>query len=243
MLSTEQERQAAAATVDRLTSMGLSYDAAAAVARKVLGDVLVDLGFCDRETVEAAARACGDTGLLLGQVLKEHYDLPDNQLAIAIGERFGMPYLALEEVDPDAAALDLVPAAVLRRLDAVTVGFTELGELLVVLCDPRNQPALDELAALTGCRLSVAVVTRADLDELLRHVEENEIRHRELGALVREHGAPRSVVPTGEGPIAELVRSVIAEAMEHGDVSDDGLTVNYRVDVRISIVPEARGSN
>jgi type IV pilus assembly protein PilB len=237
ILSSEQERQAAAATVERLTSTGMSFDAAAAVARKVLGDVLVDLGFCDRDTVEAAALAVHDTGMPIGQVLHEQYQLPDSQLAIAIGERFGMRYQSLEDIEPDVEALELVPIAVLLRLDAVPVGFTEVGEVLVVLDDPRNQAALDELATLTGRRISAAVVTRADLDELLHRAEQIETSHQEPAATSREPAHEWTVISSGEGPAAEFASSLIAEAFARGDVSDDGLTVHYRVDVRISIVP------
>ncbi|HVF77469.1 MAG TPA: hypothetical protein VNA28_04150 [Solirubrobacteraceae bacterium] len=231
MLSTEQERHRAAATVDRLTSMGLSYREAAAVARTVIGDVLVDLGFCDRDTVEAAARAAREAGVPIGKVLHDDYDLPDRKLAIALGMRFGMRYLSLEEIEPDADALDLVPVAVLRRLDAVPVAFTENGDVLVVLCDPRNQSALDELGALSGHHVSAVVVTRDDLDELLRRAAEIEAGHRPSPP------APaQSVVCTGDGLTSEIAHALIASAIRRGDIADGGLAVSYRVDVRISVV-------
>lgn len=169
-LSTEQERQAATATVARLTSMGVAYDAAAEVGRKVLGDVLVELGFCDRDTVEAAAREARRRGLPLGQQLVECYALPSRQLAMAIAERFALPYVRPAEFALDGAVLDLLPVAVWRRLEAVPVRFTATDELLVVVCDPRNHRALDELATLLERGIRPAVVTREDLDELLCRV-------------------------------------------------------------------------
>lgn len=86
--------------------------------------------------------------------------------------------------------------------------------------------------ATTGHRVDAAVVTRDDLGELLRRAVEIEASH---------HGpatpAPaQSVVCTGDGLTAELAGVLIANAIKRGDIADGGLTVSYRVDVRISIV-------
>ncbi|MEY2514729.1 MAG: hypothetical protein QOJ89_2087, partial [bacterium] len=40
---------------------------------RLLGDVLVELGFCDREAVESAVIAARETGIPMGQVLLDRH--------------------------------------------------------------------------------------------------------------------------------------------------------------------------
>jgi type IV pilus assembly protein PilB len=206
---------------------------------RLLGDVIVELGFCDRESVEKAvleARACGRP---MGQLLLEQHKLRSHQLGIAIAERFGLKFVDLTTVEPDLAALNLIPDAAMFRLDAVPIGSLADGTLLVATVDPRNLLATDDIAMLTNRHVVPVVVTREDLDALLarigrlggliEHVEaepEDEIAAREAAI---EQAAD-------DGPTVKLVRSVIAQAIAQGasdihfDPDDGDLLVRYRID-------------
>jgi hypothetical protein len=75
---------------------------------RLLGDVIVSLGFCDRETVEGCVREARTAGRPMGQLLLEQGLIGSHQLAIAIAERFGLQYTNLEALVPDLTALQLV---------------------------------------------------------------------------------------------------------------------------------------
>ena len=78
-------------TIDRL---GIT-SAARARPRRLLGDVIVELGFCDRPTIESIVGEARASGRPMGQLLLERDALKPHQLGIAIAERFGLQYVDL----------------------------------------------------------------------------------------------------------------------------------------------------
>jgi type IV pilus assembly protein PilB len=200
---------------------------------RLLGDVLVSLGFCERDTVEEVVRQARAAGRPMGQLLVEQGFLDSGRLAVAIAERFGLQSATLETLVPDAAAMALVSPAALRRLEAVPVAFRDGETLLVAMSNPSNVLAIDELAMLTDLRVEPLVVPPADLEALLGGLD------AAAGAAPAAAPAPAAtaaVAAPSEDPTIELVRSIVASAVElnatdaHVDPDGADLSVRYRVD-------------
>jgi len=203
---------------------------------RLLGDVVVELGFCNSDVVENAVHEARAARRQLGQVLLDRGELTSDELTIAIAERFGLQYVSLREFEPDMTALSLVPVTAVRRMEAVPVGFRDKHTLLVAMANPSNVLALDDMAMLTDLRVEPVVVSREDLDALLVRlnridediVEGDEEEEPEDDAVLRESA--------DDSPTVKLVRSIIAQAIEQGasDVHftpDEGdLLVRYRID-------------
>src|SRR3982074_2595654 len=62
---------------------------------RLIGDVVVDLGMADRDTVEAAVAAARAQGKTTGQVLREQGVLRSDQVARVVAERFGLDFIDL----------------------------------------------------------------------------------------------------------------------------------------------------
>jgi type IV pilus assembly protein PilB len=224
--------------------------------RRLLGDVIVELGFCDRSTMESVVGEARASGRPMGQLLLERELLEPHQLGIAIAERFGLQYVDLQGTEPDMAAMTLVPEPAVRRLDAVPFGFRPDGTLLVAMVDPRNLLAIDDLAMLTDRSIAPVIVTRDDLDTLVARVgrldglvdeddEDDETDHEAARLAALEQAAD-------DGPTVKLVRSIIAQGIEHGasdihfDPDGGDLRVRYRIDgimrdvTRVSVRQSAR---
>ena len=207
--------------------------------RRLLGDVIVELGFCDRTTIESTVAEARASGRPMGELLLEDETLRPHQLGMAIAERFGLQYVDLRGAEPDMTAMTLVPEAAVRRLDAVPFGFRADGTLLVAMVDPRNLLAVDDLALLTDRSIAPVIVTREDLDTLMARVgrldglledePEDEVDHEAARLAALEQAAD-------DGPTVKLVRSIIAQAVEHGasdihfDPDGADLRVRYRID-------------
>ncbi len=185
---------------------------------RLLGDVIVELGFCDRQTVEQAVRDVRASGRPMGQLLVARHMLRPDQLAIAIAERFELSFVDLRTVEPDATAMALVPPSTMRRLDAVPIGFVDDGSLTVAMADPRNLLAVDDLAMLTERKIVPVVVTREDLDALLA-------RMGRLGELSSDAGQD-------EADVAAIVAQALQQGVSaiHFDPDEGDLLVRYRVD-------------
>ncbi len=209
---------------------------------RLLGDVLVSLGFCDRETIEKVVVEAREVGRPMGQVLLLHGLIDSDQLAIAIAERFGLQYANLETLVPDPAAMKLVVPQVARRVHAVPVGFRDSETLLVAMPNPSNIIALDDLAMLTGLKIEPLVVSREDLDALMArlnridHLDDAEPEESDEVAAQEAASEAAQEAVVDHSPTVRLVRSIISQAIAQGasdlhfDPAGDHLKVRFRVD-------------
>jgi type IV pilus assembly protein PilB len=213
-------------------------------ATRRLGDVVVELGLAEREAVESSANRARQKRLTIGENLLAEGVLSPNQLARAVAERFGADHvdLAVFQVDPRAAAR--VQPSLARRYDAVPIAQLDERTLLVVTADPGNFLGLDDLATITGYEVRRAIASPESVQALLDRLEEVETPvsspqspvpraeapvETEAAPVIELRGAP-------DAPVAELVRSILGEAVDRG-ASDvhfepvgEGMRVRFRVD-------------
>src|SRR5271169_3148030 len=102
---------------------------------RMIGEVVVDLGFSDRDSVEAAVAAAREQGRPTGLVLVERGVLRHDQLARVVAERFGLDFVDLSVYELDMGAVNLISSATAKRYQAVPVGFAEDGSLLLAMAD------------------------------------------------------------------------------------------------------------
>ena len=206
---------------------------------RLLGDVLVSLGFCRRETIEAIVVEAREIGRPMGQVLLQHGLIDSDQLAIAVAERFGLQYANLETLTPDPQAMRLVTPQVARRVHAVPVGFRDAQTLLVAMPNPSNVIAIDDLALITGLQVEPVVVSREDLDALLARLNRVDHIEEEPPPSVEDEAAAAAAelaAAEDNSPTVRLVRAIISQAIAqrasdlHFDPAGDHLKVRFRVD-------------
>ena len=133
---------------------------------RLIGDVIVDLGFARRETVEEVVIRAREQGRPTGQLLIESGALRHDQLARVLAERFGVDYVDLSVFEIDMGAVKLVDVEIARSYQAVPVGFLPNGGLLVAMADPTNVLTLDEIAMITGRKVRPAAAAAEDLAAL-----------------------------------------------------------------------------
>ncbi len=75
---------------------------------RMIGEVAVDLGFADLQTVEEAVDAARAQGRPTGLVLVERGILRHDQLARVVAERFGLDFVDLSIYDLDMGAVNLI---------------------------------------------------------------------------------------------------------------------------------------
>ncbi len=208
---------------------------------RVLTDVLVDLGFVDRGTMDLAIERGTENGSAPERVLVTDGTLNADQLARAVAERFGLDHidLGMYRVDPDAAKL-VAPAAV-KRYQAVPVSFAGDRTLLVAMVDPANVLAIDDIAVMTGYEVRPAVASLADVERLLERLQDPNFGDGATAPEELEEGADGGVQPQappgGGGPaydyrqdnqpvhfgvggedasVIQLVHRVIKDAVQRG---------------------------
>jgi type IV pilus assembly protein PilB len=188
---------------------------------RMIGEVVVDLGFADRGTVEEAVRIAREHGRPTGEVLVGQGVLRSDQLARVVAERFGLDYVDLSVYDLDMGAVHLIGADAAKRYRAVPVGFAEDGALLLAMADPTNVLTIDDVAMITGRRVRVAVASVEDLDLLLTRLagmEESieDIIDGDPEAEAELEPGTLSEEADRDAPVIKLVHSIIAQAVQQG---------------------------
>ena len=133
---------------------------------RLIGQVVVELGFAKEEAVERAVMHARESGRLTGRVLIEDGVLTPQQLARVLAERFGIERIDLTIFRIDTEIARLVDPGFVRRYDAIPVGQDDEGQLLLAMADPANMLAIDDVTMITGMAVRPVVAAYDDIHRL-----------------------------------------------------------------------------
>jgi type IV pilus assembly protein PilB len=186
--------------------------------QRMIGEVVVDLGLSDRETVEAGVAAARDQGRPTGVVLVESGILRHDQLARVVAERFGLDFVDLTTYDLDMGAVNLVGIKAAKRYQAVPVGFTDDGQLLLAMANPTNVLTIDDVGMMTGRRIKPAAASVEDLNLLLARLARMDESIEDIVEEDEEEGESDLSVDEADSdaPVIKLVHSIVAQAVQQG---------------------------
>jgi type IV pilus assembly protein PilB len=203
--------------------------------KRRIGDVIVQLGFAEREVVESVVEDGRRDGLPLGQALIEAGIVNSGQLAQALAERNGLDYVDLNVFDVDKGAASMIDGGKARRYRTVPIAFLADRELLVATADPANLLALDDITMATGLEVRRAVASPEDIDALIENLGSlassvHEIEDEEVEAQVIELRESAD-----DAPVVKLVHAVIADAVRRGasDIHFEPRAQDMRVRFRV----------
>jgi hypothetical protein len=131
-----------------------------------IGQILVEMNACTQEELRAALQAQAILGGRIGTNLLELGLVDEAQLAAALTRAHGLPCLA-GDVEPEAGALEMVPAQLADRYGVVPIHVDDR-RLRVAVSDPRDLAALDDLAFATGRTIEPVLAPEARLWALMR---------------------------------------------------------------------------
>ena len=205
-----------------------------------VGEVAIDLGFTDRESVERIMAKEDGSTTPVGTLLVDNGVIDSGQLARILAERNSLPYVDLNVFEVDQGAANLVDSTEARRYQAIPIAFLDGGVLLVATSDPTNVLGTDNIGMSTGYDVRRAIATRDGIDALIT-------RLTGLSGSVTEIDDDAETNPDGsevvqlqasakEAPVVKLVHSIIADAVNRGasdihfDPRRDAMQVRYRVD-------------
>jgi type IV pilus assembly protein PilB len=204
---------------------------------RLIGDVVVELGFAAREKVEEAVELARAQGKPTGQVLVEQSILRHDQLARVVAERYGLDYVDLSVYDLDMGAVNLIDMEAIRRYQAVPIGFLEDGTLLLAMADPTNVLTVDDVAMLTARKVRAASASIEDVNILITRLSRIE---QSVEAISEHEAEPEAELMAEEAdtdaPVIKLVHSLVAEAIDQGasdihiDPTEGDMRVLFRID-------------
>src|SRR5215218_836355 len=210
--------------------------------KRRIGDVIVQLGFAERDMVESVVERGRRAGLPLGQALIDAGIVNSAQLAQALAERNGLDYVDLNSFDVDKGAASMIDGEKARRYRTIPIAFLAERTLLVATADPANLLALDDITMATGYEVRRAVASPEDIEALIQQigtlassVHELEEEAEEVEAKVIELRESAD-----EAPVVKLVHGVVADAVRRGasdihfEPRGHDMRVRFRVDGVVS---------
>jgi len=128
------------------------------------GQVLVDLGYIDQEQLWDLLEEARNADQSLSRIVLDRGLVTEDQLLQAQGERHGLQVANLEETKPTPEALKLVPENMAQVYKILPLK-VENDTLTVVMSDPDNLAALDDLRNFLGIQNVTAVLSMPRLIE------------------------------------------------------------------------------
>ncbi|HTC73683.1 MAG TPA: ATPase, T2SS/T4P/T4SS family, partial [Solirubrobacteraceae bacterium] len=187
--------------------------------QRMIGEVVVDLGLADQETVDEAVSSARSQGRPTGVVLVERGILRHDQLARVVAERFGLDFVDLATYDLDMGAVNMIGVQAAKRYQAVPVGFTDDGSVLLAMANPTNVLTIDDVGMMTGRRIRPAAASVEDLNLLLARLARMDESIEDIVDDEEEETGERDLnvdEADSDAPIIKLVHSIVAQAVQQG---------------------------
>jgi general secretion pathway protein E len=207
---------------------------------KKLGEILVDAGLITPEQLSQAVEEARQQQKRLGDYLQDEGMVAAEDVALALSLQLNLPIIDLTRQHVQPEALALVPEEYARQHDLIPVDLTG-DSLVVVMADPLNMHALEDLRARARKIIQPAVGIPSDIREAIdrNYVGWNEIE-RQISMVTPRVAdvAVEDATPdfTAQTPIVRTAELLIAQAVRdrasdiHLEPKEDHLRVRYRID-------------
>jgi type IV pilus assembly protein PilB len=202
----------------------------AEVAKRKVGELLVEAGVITPAQVEIALAEQARTGHKLGRVLLDLGLATEESISRALASQSGVEHYDLEAVELDPEAVRLVPEELARRRLFVPIRF-ENGTIVVAMANPADILATDELERVTDLCVSVASASRRQVQRAIDRAYSNRSkRESPLEAAIRQAMSElESDDPTrAHGGSIGIVEEILALAFQR-----DATDIHFEPDSKV----------
>ncbi len=220
--------------------------------RRHLGEILYKAGLVEKQAIINSIKASKTNNKRLGQILLDLGLLDEETLTKAIAKQFGLEYVNLAQTPIPSDAVKLVPEDLIKRHNILPLGMKN-GRLKIIINDPLDRDTMDvlrfRLNTELDCCLANPSKVRSYIEESFDKVkkeEDSRLKHSidataaELAEAGHELQAEAlRAQAEGEddsGPIIRLVNLIIDNAYYmrasdiHVEPMADRVRIRYRVD-------------
>lgn len=202
-----------------------------------LGEVLVELGYVGQGDVDEALQKQRQGGGKLEDTLVQSGKIKPEMLAKSLATQLGYPYIDPNDSPPDPTALTMVPESTVRRY-TIFPHHIEGNTLVVLMKDPRNILAIDDLRMITKRDVMPAVTAESAITKLIERFYGSQTGVEELarefeGKKRAEEEADTSALD--DNAVVKLVNSILREAylQEASDIHIEPRQTDILVRIRI----------
>jgi len=206
--------------------------------KNLLGAWLVEEGTITREQLDQALdkQEAGQNKVeSLGKILVGSGHCTEEDIARVTAKRVGVPFILLENVTIDPAAVATLPVTALKRYNALPVAFNG-DKLTVAMKYPNNLMAIDDLRIMTGFDIKPVVVPDSELEAAIEKFSRASMDFEYLneGEQQEENISVDSDDQTSK-PAVQLANMILAQAVgaKASDIHIEPYETHLRVRLRI----------
>jgi type IV pilus assembly protein PilB len=202
-----------------------------------IGEVLVELGYVTKQDVEEAISRQRQGGGRLEDTLIQSGKIKPEMLAKSLAAQLGYPYIDPGDTPPDTSVLTLVPETTVRRY-TIFPHHIEGSALVVLMKDPRNILAIDDLRMITKRDVMPAVAAENNITKLIERFYGSQAGVEELAREFEGKKKEEDIVDTSsldDNAVVKLVNSIIREAclQEASDIHIEPRQADILVRIRV----------
>lgn len=217
-----------------------------------LGEILAQSNLLSQEALDRALQRGKQTGKKLGRVLVELGVLTEEDIASALANQTGLPFVDLQLINPAPSTIRLIPETLARRCAAVALERSEQGRAKVAMSDPADVFAYDEISKHLRSDFDVVVATESSIFSAIDRLYRRTGEISELaGELSREMGqeafdfSQLLAVGGEDAPVVRLLQTIFEDAIAsrasdvHIEPSERHLVIRFRIDGRLQVQSKA----
>jgi type IV pilus assembly protein PilB len=191
----------------------------------------------DAHALQEAADEADRSGRSIRDILINDQVLTEVELTEASADAAGLNAVDLVGYPIDAAAVAKIPLPMVLRHRLLGIGISG-DELVVVITDPDDVVAMDDVRAATAMDIRPVVVARSELRRIIDRLKREESDLADVAASLRpeDDSAFANISGGDDAPIVRYVNSLLEQAIQnrasdlHLEPSEKDLRVRYRID-------------
>jgi len=145
-----------------------------------IGSILFKSQIITEQELKAALEAQQISGCRVGEALVRLGAVTQEDIDWALANQLNIPYVRLKKENVDQAAVALVPGELARRYQLFPI-FVAGKELSVAMADPLDREAIEELARVSGCQITISVGLIREIREMQELVYGPDLSIPQLG--------------------------------------------------------------
>ncbi|MBU1083728.1 MAG: GspE/PulE family protein, partial [Candidatus Omnitrophica bacterium] len=223
---------------------------------KILKELL-DNGLVERDRIEGMLKNLQEeTDGDIINMFTESGMISDQELLTVVSRVMGVPFIDVSRMSMDPDIVGSIPEKLLRR--HLVVPLSKIGnDITLVVANPADVLAIDDIKTISGCNVKLVLSTRKDIQEALNNFyrseednltemidEEEERGDSDVEFLSRGDDADMNEIAkeSKAAPIIKMVDLIISEALKkrasdiHIEPQEKNLRIRYRVDGQLQDV-------
>lgn len=217
-----------------------------AVVKKRLGDMLIALGEITQEQLEIELNKQKITGKRLGELFVEDGIVSENELLSMLEVQLAIPRVYLDMYNIDESAVKSIPEGLAKKYNLIPISYED-GKINVVMSDPLNIFALDDVKIASGCEVQPMIAANAEIMRTIDKYYSSSYVKKAAEELTKEHSVKLDekkdinqeqvdLEDVKYAPVVKLVDSIIDNAVKqrasdiHIEPFEKYFKIRYRID-------------